>query len=156
MISKLGRFMMGFGGAFAFVGTLKLSSIWFPPTRFGLLAGMTQALGMAGAAVGEAPVSVLVGHIGWRDTIWLFAAVFIVLAIFIGIVVRDYPPKYFHKPANKKIEMHSVCSGIKIVLTNSQTWINCGYIGFLYASSAAFAELWGVSFYRQLMLFIVM
>src|SRR5688572_11451641 len=45
-LAEAGRFLMGFGASFAFVGTLKLAAVWFPASQFGLLAGLTQALGM--------------------------------------------------------------------------------------------------------------
>ncbi|MBX9702543.1 MAG: MFS transporter, partial [Silvanigrellaceae bacterium] len=52
-IGFLSRLLMGFGASFAFVGTLKLISIWFPGDKFAFLAGMTQAMGMVGAMVGQ-------------------------------------------------------------------------------------------------------
>ncbi|MDF2530171.1 MAG: major facilitator family transporter, partial [Gammaproteobacteria bacterium] len=60
----LSRFLMGLGASFAFVGTLKLISLWFPPTRFALLAGTTQALGMLGAVIGDAPMAMIFNHFG--------------------------------------------------------------------------------------------
>ena len=59
-LANLSRFLMGFSAAFAFVGALKIARTWFSAKRFGFLAGLTQALGMVGAAVGEGPVSYLV------------------------------------------------------------------------------------------------
>src|SRR3989338_3340653 len=47
-MADLGRFLMGFSSAFAFVSCLKLATSWFYPIRFPLLAGITQALGMVG------------------------------------------------------------------------------------------------------------
>src|SRR5687768_6752451 len=67
--ANLGRFLMGFGASFAFVGSLKLAVLWFPANRFGLLAGLTQAVGMVGAAIGQAPISLVVAHLGWQTTL---------------------------------------------------------------------------------------
>jgi len=52
IFAELARLLTGISAAFAFVGALKLASTWFPSSRFGLLAGATQALGMLGAFVG--------------------------------------------------------------------------------------------------------
>jgi MFS family permease len=146
-LGQLGRLLMGFSASFAFVGTLKLASMWFPARRFGLLAGLTQGLGMLGAVIGEAPTAVAVHHIGWRNTMYIMAVVIIVLAVFIGIIVRDKPatPTASIKPENKVGIWH----GLILVLKNSRSWVNAGYIGLLYAPSAAFAELWGVNFLTQ-------
>ena len=57
-----GRFLAGFGSAFAYVGTIYVASVWFPACRLALLAGVTAALGMAGAVLGETVL-------GWIDTV---------------------------------------------------------------------------------------
>ncbi|MCK4609099.1 MAG: MFS transporter, partial [Gammaproteobacteria bacterium] len=98
--AKAYRFLMGFSAAFAFVGALKLASVWFPASRFGFISGATQALGMLGAAVGEGPVSVLVTHIGWRQSMILIGIILLILALLISIIVRDHPDK--ERPKNKK------------------------------------------------------
>jgi MFS family permease len=144
-LAEAGRFLMGFGASFAFVGTLKLAAVWFPATQFGLLAGLTQALGMLGASVGEAPMSFSVGFIGWRSTMFLVASIFVVLAFFIGFIVRDRPKGM--PPARHELATGAnLLAGLQAVLANPQSWYNALYAGFLYAPTAAFAELWGVAF----------
>ena len=59
LIASIGRMLIGFSAAFAFISSLRLATSWFPPVMLGLLSGMTQALGMLGAASGEAPVAYL-------------------------------------------------------------------------------------------------
>lgn len=144
-MAQAGRFLMGLSGAFAFVGSLKLAAVWFPASRFGLLAGLTQALGMLGAAVGEAPMSLSVSAIGWRETMLLIAVIFIILAIAIGFIVRDRPPGA--PPNNHALATgRNFFAGFIAVLANRQSWFNALYAGLVYAPMAAFAELWGVSF----------
>ncbi|MDX2345653.1 MAG: MFS transporter, partial [Legionella sp.] len=55
MMAFVGRMLIGFTAAFAFISTLRLATSWFPPKMMGLLAGLTQAIGMLGAASGQAP-----------------------------------------------------------------------------------------------------
>ncbi len=50
-MASLGRFLIGLGTAFAYIGVLKLASIWLPPNRFATVAGMTTALGMISAII---------------------------------------------------------------------------------------------------------
>src|SRR5580700_7715839 len=52
-IAEAGRFLVGFGSAFAFVGALKLATIWLPPHRFALISGIITCLGMMGAMIGD-------------------------------------------------------------------------------------------------------
>lgn len=148
MGADIGRLLMGFGASFAFVGSLKLAAVWFPASRFGLLAGLTQALGMLGAAVGEAPMSFAVSHLGWQMTMFLIAIIFLALAILIGLIVRDRPINSLptHEPlASDK----NVLAGLLKVLSNPQSWWNFIYAGLIYAPTAAVAELWGVTFISQ-------
>lgn len=142
VVADIGRLLMGFGAAFAFVGSLKLVAVWFPTKRFGLLAGLTQALGMFGAAFGEAPMAIIIAGLGWRYTMVLVAIIFFTLAVLIGFIVMDYPrnyPKYKIKGAKEL----NLLKSIKIVLVNKYSWINAAASGCLYAPTAIFAELWG-------------
>lgn len=147
-MADLSRFLMGFSAAFAFVGALKIARTWFSPKRFGFLAGLTQALGMVGAAVGEGPVSVLVKHLGWRSTMGIIGIVLVVLSIFIFILVRDNRDNNI---IDKNINSNnlSILESLFLVLKNKQTWINGLIVGCLYAPTAAFAELWGASYLHK-------
>ncbi len=147
-VAKLGRFVMGFGAAFAFVGTLKLAKIWFPASRFGLLAGATQALGMLGAALGGGPMAVLVNATSWRTTMWIIGGVLVLLALLIGLFVRDKVPHHEADRLNIPVNtpQYTLLASLLMTLKNKQTWFNGLFAGMLYAPTAAFAELWGTSY----------
>src|SRR3990172_1547193 len=86
-----GRFMIGFGSAFAFVGVLKLASSWLPPDRFGFIAGLTTTLGMIGAMFGQNVLSVMVHQSGWQQTL-IYSSIFgFLLVPIIWCVIRDQP-----------------------------------------------------------------
>lgn len=147
-VAALARIMMGFGAAFAFVSALKIVSVWFPAQQFGLLAGLTQAIGMLGAAIGQMPMAYLVAHFGWRITLSLIASIMVILALIIAVVVRDRTTT--QPTRTKKNVLHaSPWSGLVKVLKNPQSWCNAAFAGLLYAPTAALAELWGVKFFRQ-------
>lgn len=148
-MASTSRLLLGFGSAFAFVGALKLASVWFPPRYIGLLAGLTQTLGDFGAAVGEGPISILVEGMGWRDTLVVIGLLFIILSVLIALIVRDFPTGVNHANVQHLTKGKDLFAGAKTVLTNSQTWINGIYAGLLYAPTAAFAELWGNSFLKE-------
>lgn len=147
--AELGRFLLGFGAAFAFVGALKLATVWFPVSRFGLLAGLTQALGMLGAAFGEAPVSYAVQTIGWRSTSYLMVGIFVLLAIGLYAIVQDNPPGHEPPPPKKGRGLMSMAHDLGVVLRNPQSWMNAIYAGLLFAPVAAFGELWGANYLQH-------
>jgi MFS family permease len=144
-IGFISRFMMGFGAAFAFVGTLKLISIWFKSERFALLAGITQAMGMVGATIGQGPMATLYQNIGWRPSMYGLAIFFVVLCLLIIIFVKDTNPYLQHADIGTHKDV-KVWPSLKVVLMNPQTWLNCLFVGLLYAPSACFGEQWGASF----------
>ena len=45
----IGRFLIGIGSAFSFIGVLVLISRWFPPYYFAILAGVAQLMSSVGA-----------------------------------------------------------------------------------------------------------
>ncbi len=65
----MGRLLVGFGSAFAFVGVLKLATIWLPEDKLGMVAGAATALGTIGAMVGDNLLGTMVNLIGWQKTI---------------------------------------------------------------------------------------
>ena len=141
----LSRLLMGFGASFAFVGTLKLISVWFKAEQFAFLAGLTQAMGMVGAMIGQGPMAHVYSALGWRGSMYSIGALFIAIAVFMMIFIKDKQNHLVHQQSTAHKEV-KIWPSLKIILTNSQTWLNCLFIGFLYAPSACFGEQWGASF----------
>ena len=147
-VAELARALMGFSAAFAFVGTLKLATLWFHPRQLGLLAGLTQGIGMLGAAVGEGGFTFVVEKIGWRGTLSMIAIILIILSVLIGVIVRDRRPTLLGHmvPESSQIK---VFDGLMMVFRNSHSWRIAIYAGLIYAPTGAFAELWGPSFLHR-------
>ncbi|MCC5016285.1 MULTISPECIES: MFS transporter [Legionella] len=144
MMASVGRMLIGFSAAFAFVSSLRLATSWFPPAMLGLLAGLTQALGMLGAAAGEAPVSFLVANVGWRHSMLIIAFLFIALAGLLYQFVQD-------KPGTKRREIKyearlSILESLRIILSHRQTWLNALYAGFLFGPTAVIGEAIGPAY----------
>ena len=145
-VASITRVLIGFSAAFAFVGTLKMVLIWFPMERFALFASLTQALGMLGAIVGEAPMTLLLEHYTWRQTTLMCAGLFVVLAFFFWKMPRQKPSQVKDSQQDASLPIYE---GLKIVLSRKKMWINAAFGGFLYASTAAFAEMWGPNFFKH-------
>jgi MFS family permease len=144
LTASIGRMFIGFSAAFAFVCTLRLATSWFPPAMLGLLAGLTQALGMLGAAAGEAPVSYLVGVVGWRHSMLVVAFIFIVLAGLMYQFIQDSPKA--KSRSEKQASNVSILGSLKIILTHKQAWINALYAGFLFGPTAVIGEAIGPAY----------
>lgn len=146
-IAQLGRFLMGLGSAFGFVGVLKLATLWLPPNRFAFMVGLATSLAMIGAMGGDILLGDLVGIIGWRFTIYLgVIAGFIVLLLIWKIIPAD----------NHKFATHTSLMSYQQLLMevlqlfkNPQIWL-VGIVGcLLYLPLSAFAELWGIPYLQS-------
>jgi len=145
VVAEIGRFFVGFGSAFAFVGVLKLATLWLPKERFAMFSGVALTLGLLGAVIGDNALSRLVSHEGWRQTVTFSAAIGIVLALVVLFVVRDKGP-YHNNTNTESTNFKSILMGLFQLLKNPQMWIN-GIIGcLLYMPFSAFAEMWGAPF----------
>jgi MFS family permease len=143
-LAIIARAIMGFCGAFAFVGTLRIAINWFDLKYFSLLVGLTQATGMMGAAFGSAPLSIYILAVGVEFAMFSFAILFIVIAISMGCMLSRAP---VNAPISAQDnQLPSLFLGVKEAVTNKQLWINCLFIGFLYAPTTVLGESWGVNF----------
>lgn len=144
LMGSIGRMLIGFSAAFAFVCSLRLATSWFPPTMLGLLSGLTQSLGMLGAAAGEAPVSFLVSTVGWRHSMLIIAFLFIALAGLLYQFIQDKPGGHLNEV--RSINRISILQSLKIILSCRQTWLNALYAGFLFGPTAVIGEAIGPAY----------
>lgn len=149
-IAEFGRFLVGFGSAFAFVGVLKLATLWLPPGRFAVISGLTMALGMIGGLTGENLLSVLVVHLGWQKTCYASALAGIPLIAIMFLFLRDgYKSGRAAERDQQSTDFKSAFEGLYAIISNPQIWV-VGAIGcLLYLPTDAFAELWAVPFFEQ-------
>jgi nitrate/nitrite transporter NarK len=145
-IAQIGRFLVGFGSAFAFVGMLKLASMYFPPSRFAFVAGLATSLGMIGAMVGDIVLSKLVFAVGCNVTLYIAATAGVLLTVCLWYVIPELKTV---KTVDETVPLLSYKEFFQAVLKlcrNPQMWL-VGVIGILiYLSLSAFAEVWGIPY----------
>lgn len=147
LMACIARLMIGFGSAFAVVGTMKLAVNWFKPERFAFLTGLMVTIGMLGAMGGQAPLAILIEYAGWRHSMIIMGIIGIVLAFFIFMIAKDSPSSEKNQP--KQTLPHDEDSLMKSLLgliKNRQLWLIAIYGGLMYMATPVFAGLWGVPF----------
>ena len=77
-LAELGRVLMGLGGAFVFVSTLKAVSMRFAIRRFGFSLGLVLGCGMLGVVLADMLMLWVLNNGGWRLVCYLLALVGIV------------------------------------------------------------------------------
>ncbi len=145
--ASIGRFLIGIGSAFSFIGVLVLISRWFPPYYFAILAGVAQLMSSVGAMFGEVPLASLIAQVGWRNASFILSAVGFILAGFFWVYIRDYPHQQ-----NQTIPNHYLREEWKrliAVCKHAHTWIIGGYAFAIWTPIAVFAALWGVPYLQE-------
>lgn len=140
------RLMIGFGSAFAAVGTMKLAANWFTSDRFALLTGLMVTIGMLGAIGGETPLALLVDHNGWRHSMIIMGVVGLLLALLIFFVVNDSPDGAKKMHMEKSPAQDPMLVSLLASLKNKQLWLIASYGGLMYMVTPVFCGLWGVPF----------
>lgn len=145
LIAGTGRFLVGFGSSFAFVGVLSLTIHWLPRRYFSLVAGLITTLGMLGLVYGEVKITHIAVTLGWEHVLTTMVTLGAVLSILIFLIVRD-GPKGFKTHSHPLPEFFS---SVWQVLSSPQVWL-IGFVGAcLYTSLSVFGELWGKSYLEQ-------
>lgn len=149
----IARLMIGFGSAFAAVGTMKLAANWFPAQRFALLTGLMVTIGMLGAIGGEAPLALLIDGFGWRQSMLIMGAIGLVLAVLLFFIAQDTPKNYdpeAHHHAEEEEEL--LMPSLMALMKNKQLWLVACYGGLMYMATPVFCGLWGVPFLMNKMM----
>lgn len=145
------RLMIGFGSAFAAVGTMKLAANWFPAQRFALLTGLMVTIGMLGAIGGEAPLALLIDNFGWRHSMLIMGATGLILSVLLVFIVKD-TPKNHGDSSHHLIEEELLIPSLLALMKNKQLWLVACYGGLMYMATPVFCGLWGVPFLMNKMM----
>lgn len=146
LIAGIGRLLIGLGSAFAVVGCMHLCATWLPLRYFATLTGVMVTMGMLGATSGEAPLSIMVAHLGWRETMFTFGMIGIGLSITMWLFVRD---KNAPLKASHDTHKTGIFQGLKLIFRNKQNIIVAIYGALMFAPTTTFGGLWGVPFLME-------
>ncbi|MGD9153737.1 MAG: MFS transporter [Gammaproteobacteria bacterium] len=143
----IGRFLMGAGSAFAFICLLNLTLNWFPQKIMGFIFGLAQFLGAIGPTIAGAPLVILLYkmHDNWRLVFFLIGLVGILLAILIGIFVRN-KPKSFKLQLKFLSKSSSLMQKLITLVKNPQAWWIVLYSAANYVALAFLGTLWGTTY----------
>tara|TARA_R110002126_G_scaffold239409_1_gene382665 strand:- start:89974 stop:91242 length:1269 start_codon:yes stop_codon:yes gene_type:complete len=144
-IAGIGRFLVGFGSSFAFVGVLTLLTHWLPKRYFSLATGLMTALGMFGLMYGGVKLTEFAATMALDKVLMLTVIAGAVLTVLILLIVRDAPGREHECKKSLKCFLNQVWR----VLISREVWL-IGLVGAsLYTSLSVFGELWGKSYLEQ-------
>lgn len=142
-----GRFMIGMGTAFSYVGVLKLASLWLPPQRFATMAGLTTAAGMICAVISQKYLAGVVVSSGFRAALQttLITGIFLVILIFLLIPASPSDSRTRQTGLSAPVMTFAqLAAETKLLVCSSQLWL-VGIVGcLLYLPASVFLDLWGI------------
>jgi MFS family permease len=145
VVASIGRFLIGFGTAFAYIGVLKLASLWLAPNRFATVAGLTTAFGMASAIFSDLYLTQLVQLFGYKNALHTAFLVGFALSLFILVFMRN---KAVERPVSQLSSWSRLKTSLRITLMNPQMWL-IGIIGCLfYLPASVFLDAWGIPYLK--------
>ena len=131
----MARVLMGFGSSFAAIGVF---AMMLRHKYSGFLIGVTMAVAMLGAWLGEGPWAQLVHFLGaWESAYWAAAAIGLCLSLIWLVYARTVSLTLVH--------MHMSRIGVTFLqlIRSPVFWVLALFIGCLSAPQTAFMALWG-------------
>jgi MFS family permease len=150
-LATAGRALVGGAVGFAFIGALKVASSWFPPERFGLMAGLTLAAGMFGGIAAQAPLGALVELTGWRMSMLAGALLSLVLCLAIAVSLpgRRANSARKERAAGSDGKPPADAGGLLAILRSAPVWLLTLYAACMAAPILALVGLWFVPYLDQ-------
>lgn len=140
----LGRFIIGGGSAFAFVGLTQILRHHFPLNRYAFLIGATETFGFTFTVIGMISMGSWISHLGWR--VFLVGCGFI--GLFIAFLCYFFLPKASNGPEHTELNQIKprVITQLKELLKNKLAWLNGLFVGLEFSVITVFAAMWAVPF----------
>lgn len=129
------RLLIGAGSAFAFIGTLKIATLWLSPRVFPIVVGLTNLIGTLGALLGGMPLAHLCAQNSWRATMLDISVIGLMLTF---LLLFFFSKKHPNKTQTSQTLAH--------VLKSKKLWGLAVVAALLVAPIAALPEMWGVEY----------
>lgn len=145
----LARFLAGSAAAFCLLSILRLAIQWFPAEKMGQITGIVVTIGMLGGAVSQAPLTWLIGLVGWREALRDVAVLGVVFLVLIFMFVKDAPPSQAFSLFQTKEHHLSLWQNFKNIIKNKANWLAAFYIATMNLPIMLLAGLFGTQFMVQ-------
>lgn len=146
-VAAVGRFFVGAGASFCFLGCIRISSRWFAPHKMAFVTGVVVTMAMLGGLIAQAPFALLTDYLGsWRQALLVNAILGVLIIIAIILFVQDYPPdaKEEAKIQQQQIKELSLLQCFKLAALNPQNWLGGLYTALMNLPVFIMGGLWGI------------
>jgi MFS family permease len=148
----IGRVLIAIGSAFAFIGSLKTISIWFPVKYFSLFVGITQSIGVLGGLTGQVLINYLIGISGWQTALFNIALFGVLWSIVIFLLLKNKPTTSAIPTAAATVtpQHHKKNGNFLSIIRDKNIWLLAIYAAIMVGTVMnTFAELYDVIFLKK-------
>ena len=146
----LSRAMIGFGGGFAFISSLKAAAMWLPNRMFPTFAGLTQLFGYLGGAASGLPLIMLLQTLSLSRVLMIIFGITIIIFLLSILFIKTHPE--YSSGSTAKYENKSlkdIINSYLVLMKNPQLLINGLYCLCICGTTAIFADLWGITYFQK-------
>jgi len=153
-LALVGRFLVGFGAAFAYVTALKLATVWLPRRYFATATGAVTGSGMIAAILTDLYLTHIVKATSYHDALYFPLIAGCILLVLIFAIVRDKPKNTDTVSTATSEEAHALSyrqlfQYLLVIGKSPQMWI-IGLVGsLLYLPSSVFLDLWAIPYLER-------
>jgi len=151
-LALVSRGVLGCGDAMTYVSVLRLVAVWFPASRYALMASFTGFFGIAGNVLATVPLAALLPVLGWGRAFGVAAALCLLFAAVLARPGTVPPPYSTSRPA----PVDDQASRLRRILQDVRSaWAEPGERLGLWVHFAAmcapmvFLVLWGYPYLTQ-------
>ena len=147
----LGQILIGVGCAPVFMGVLVVLARFYPPHQFAQYSSFLLAIGSAGTLVGTTPLALVQSAIGWRGAFLALAGLVLLVAVLIGLLVRDRPAGA--QPPAATESLAAALRGVRKVLGNRRILAIVPMCFTAYAVLITVRGLWAGTYLAEMFAF---
>lgn len=138
------RFVIGMGSSGAFIGAIKLITMWFPTRLVPIFTGLTVFVGSMGSVIGNKPMAVLLKYVTWREASQFLALIGFGLSVVCFTLLRNNTAQ-----ANRIRNFKDLVLGFKQVIKSPQILLIALFAFFIYLPLSVLADMWGNLFIQR-------
>lgn len=151
-IALIGRFLVGFGSAFAYVTALKLATVWLPQRFFATATGIVTGSGMTAAIFTDIYLTHIVEVDNYRHALYFPVILGITLLMLIIAIIRNKPKQSSDEEMQSEtnaLSYRRLGEYLLVIIKNPQMWIIGAVGSLLYLPSSVFLDVWAIPYLEQ-------
>ncbi len=146
-LAVLARAVLGAGDAMVFVSVIRLVVSWFLVRQAPMVTQLTGQIGQLGAIAAAAPLSWLLGELGWTRAFATVSTLGVLLMVGVVLLVKDSP--YASDESVVKVKLAALARSVRSVWGNPGTRLGMWSHFTTPFAATSFAMLWGFPFLVQ-------